>query len=154
MNNAQRSINAPVTRPFPDVILRNQFFELMGSHALTSEQRLMLAVLADAINIIQDGHNSSSAHKRASFIEASQWMFTKGVNCPLAFDSVCDALEIDPDALRSRLTVLLATLPGAARIPPLRLRLKEASRVQRLTLNRVRRRGSRRPQQRLRSFER
>ena len=42
------------SRPFPDVILRSQFFELVGTHSLSSEQRLMLAVLADAINIVQD----------------------------------------------------------------------------------------------------
>lgn len=154
MNNAQRTIIAPETRPFPDVILRSQFFDLIGTHSLTSEQRLMLAVLADAINIIQDGHNSSSARKRASFTEASDWMFTKGVACPLAFDSVCDALGIDADALRSRFNTLLSTPPGPTRIAPLRLRLKEASRVQRLTLNRVRRRGNRRPQRRLHSFQR
>ena len=41
-------------RPFPDVILRSQFFELVGTRSLSSEQRLMLAVLADAINILQD----------------------------------------------------------------------------------------------------
>ena len=53
-------------RPFPDVILRSQFFELVGPHSLSSEQRLMLAVLADAINIVQDCHGSVSARKKSS----------------------------------------------------------------------------------------
>jgi len=155
MNGAQRTVNSREARPFADVILRSQFFELMGRHSLTSEQRLMLAVLADAINIIQDGHNSSNARTRTSFSEAADWIFTKGVACPLAFDSVCDALGIDADALRRRLTALLSAPPGTTRITPLRLRLKEASRVQRLTLNRPRRRGNRRPQPpRLHSFQR
>jgi hypothetical protein len=151
MHNAQRSDHGIDSRPFPDVILRSQFFELIGTRSLTSEQRLMLAVLADAINVIQDGYESASVRKRASFAEAVEWIFTKGVACPLAFDSVCDALGINADALRRRLRVLISASPGGPRLTPLRLRLKEASRVQRLTLNRVRRRGHRRAHQQLRS---
>jgi hypothetical protein len=150
MNNAQRTRDGSEARPFPDVILRSQFFESMGTHSLTSEQRLMLAVLADAINIIQDAHSSNIARKRASFTEAAEWIFTNGTACPLGFESVCDALGIDADALRWRVGMLISAAPNAARIAPPRLRLKEASRVQRLTLNRVRRRGHRRAPHRLR----
>lgn len=139
---AQNS-NRPDQRPFPDVILKSQFFELMGKRVLTSEQRLMLAVLADAINIVQDGHRSPSIRKRTSFAEAKNWIFQSGVRCPLAFESVCDALGIDAEALRWRIGSMISGAPEA--LPaPLRLRLKEASRVQRLTVNRVRRRDHRR----------
>lgn len=128
-------------RPFPDVILRSQFFELVGTHSLSSEQRLMLAVLADAINIVQDFCNSQSARKRSSFTEAWDWIFTKGISSPLSFESVADALGIDVDALRWRLQAIVNADPAAGRVQPIRLRLKEASRVQRLTVNRVRRRN-------------
>src|SRR5215469_16639699 len=77
------------SRPFPDVILRSQFFELVGTRALSSEQRLMLAVLADAINIVQDFHHAGSLRKRAAFDEAWNWFFAKGASSPLSFDSVC-----------------------------------------------------------------
>lgn len=127
-------------RPFPDVILRSQFFELIGTRSLSSEQRLMLAVLADAINIVQDFHHSESARKRGPFAEAWSWIFAQGAKCPLAFESVCDALGIDAEALRWRLRSLVSGDSSGARVAPLRLRLKEASRVQRLTVNRVRRR--------------
>jgi hypothetical protein len=130
-------------RPFPDVILRSQFFELVGTHSLSSEQRLMLAVLADAINIVQDFYSSQSARKRTTFTEAWNWIFTKGISCPLSFENVADALGIDAEALRWRLQALMSADPGAGRVQPLRLRLKEASRVQRLTVNRVRRRNHR-----------
>jgi hypothetical protein len=130
------------SRPFPDVILRSQFFEMMGKRVLTSEQRLMLAVLADAINIIQDGHHSPSARKRTSFAEAKDWMFHRGKGYPLSFEAVCDALEIDAEALRWRIGSIISGNPDP-RYTPLRLRLKEASRVQRLTVNRVRRRDRR-----------
>jgi hypothetical protein len=131
-------------RPFPDVILRSQFLELVGTRALTSEQRLMLAVLADAINIVQELHGSPTARKKSSFAEAWNWIFATGVRCALSFENVCDALGIDAGALRWRLNALVTGAVPGARLTPLRLRLKEASRMQRLTVNRVRRRDSRR----------
>jgi len=137
-------------RPFPDVMLKSQFFELIGRRALSSEQRLMLAVLADAINLVQDGCRSTSARKRTSFQEARDWIFRSGFRCPLAFEHVCDALGIDTQALRERVSAMI--YGGAeANISPLRLRLKEASRVQRLTVNRVRRRNNRRPRLKVRT---
>ncbi len=129
-------------RPFPDVILKSQFFDVIGKRPLTSEQRLMLAVLADAINVVQDGYLAPSTRKRNSFLEAKNWIFQSGVRCPLAFESVCDALAIDAEALRWRISSVLSH-SGDACPAPFRLRLKEAARVQRVTVNRVRRRTRR-----------
>jgi hypothetical protein len=131
----------PDSRPFPDVILRSQFFELVGSRSLTSEQRLMLAVLADAINVVQEFHGSQNLRKRTCFSEAWNWIFSRGAKSPLSFDIVCDALGMDPEGLRWRLRELVTS----GRVSPFRLRLKEASRMQRLTVNRVRRRHPSRP---------
>src|SRR5579864_444935 len=147
MLQAQVSSKAADQRPFPDVVLKSQFFDTLGKRSLTSEQRLMLAVLADAINLVQDGCRSTSQRKRNSFAEAKNWIFQSGVRCPLSFDNVCDALAIDADALRWRVAALISGNPDAMPAP-LRLRLKEASRVQRLTVNRVRRRTPRRLQMR------
>jgi hypothetical protein len=140
MSTVVSAIAVADPRPFPDVILRSQFFEMVGVRSLSSEQRLMLAVLADAINVVQEFSGSASPRKRNSFNEAWNWFFTKGVTSPLSFDNVCDALGIDAKGLRWRLSELVAGRGGS----PLRLRLKEASRMQRLTVNRVRRRDSRR----------
>jgi len=60
---------APDSFTASDLILPSQFFELVGKGRFTSEQRLMLAVLADAINILQDWRGSFSARKRRLFIE-------------------------------------------------------------------------------------
>jgi hypothetical protein len=140
MSTVVSTIAVADPRPFPDVILRSQFFEMVGVRSLSSEQRLMLAVLADAINVVQEFSGSTSPRKRNSFNEAWNWFFTKGVTSPLSFDNVCDALGIDAKGLRWRLSELVAGRGGS----PLRLRLKEASRMQRLTVNRVRRRDPRR----------
>ncbi len=143
MLRAQSTNGSPDQRPFPDVILKSQFFERMGRRVLTSEQRLMLAVLADAINLVQEGAVSLSARKRNSFAEARNWIFQSGVPCPLAFENVCDGLGINPEALRWRIGALISGTPAAARIARFHLRLKGASRVQCLTVNRIRRRRPR-----------
>ena len=66
MGTIVSTIAAADPRPFPDVILRSQFFEMVGTRSLSSEQRLMLAVLADAINVVQEFGGSSSMRKRNS----------------------------------------------------------------------------------------
>src|SRR5713101_3158272 len=81
--------------PLPDVILPSQFFELVGARAFSSEQRLMLAVLIDAINVLGDSRVSPNRRKRKSFYDASSWVFADGITSPLSFDHVCDALSLD-----------------------------------------------------------
>ena len=122
--------------PLPDVLLPSQFFESVGAQTFSCEQRLMLAVLADAINILRST-DSSNIGKRKSFNEASSWVFASGITSSLSFDRVCDALGINEESLRRRLSELVSEHGGSL----LRLKLKEASRIQRLTINRVR--GSR-----------
>jgi hypothetical protein len=125
---------------FTDIILPSQFFGAMGGGGLCSEQRLMLAVLVDAINILQGWNRMGSARKRRAFAEAGQWVNTRGTSYPFSFDSVCDALSIDREVLRSRLSGLSIGRGAADRLGAGRLRLKESSRAQHMTANRVRRR--------------
>src|SRR5262249_50035583 len=122
MENAQATNKTPEQRPFPDVVLKSQFFDTIGHRSLSSEQRLMLAVLADAINLVQEGGRSLTARKRTSFAEARDWIFQSGVRCPVSFESVCDALGIDSEALRWRVAAIISGSPAT---PLLRLRLKE-----------------------------
>ena len=124
-----------------DIILPSQYFGALGSVGPSGEQRLMLAVLADAINVLHSGQGGDSACERLNFDEAAQWVNSPGTARPFSFDSVCDALEIDPELLRSRLRVLTVRSANSARRPALaRLRLKEWSRSQQLTANQLRRR--------------
>jgi hypothetical protein len=123
-----------VSPPRPDVLLPSQFFELVGARTFSSEQRLMLAVLADAINVL-GSTDSSNLRKRKCFNEARSWIFANGITSPLSFDHVCNALGVDAQSLRRRLSELVSKHGGTL----LRLRLKESSRMQCLTVNRVRR---------------
>jgi hypothetical protein len=140
MEVAERQVEANDPLNFTDVILPSQFFSVMGGGGLCAEQRLMLAVLVDAINILQGWHRLGSARKRRAFAEAGQWVNTRGTAYPFSFDSICDALSIDPEILRQRLSGLIMGRPAQNRLSLGRLRLKESSRSQHMTANRVRRR--------------
>lgn len=139
MDQAKHEIETADANGFADVILPSQFFGAMGGGALCSEQRLMLAVLVDAINILQGWSRTGNARKRRTFAEAGQWVGTRGTGYPFSFDSVCDALGIDSEVLRGRLGPLALGYGGADRLGG-RLRLKESSRAQHMTANRIRRR--------------
>ncbi|MFZ0888574.1 MAG: hypothetical protein WA005_08995, partial [Candidatus Binataceae bacterium] len=121
----------------PDIILPSQYFELTGSRRPSSEQRLMLAVLVDAINLLQSARGAGTARRSTVYGEARQWVFAPSNDHAFSFDNVCDGLGIDPVMLRERLANL------GSRTAPIRLRLKESGRAQRVTVNRVRRRRSR-----------
>lgn len=122
-----------------DLILPSQFFELVGKNRFSCEQRLMLAVLADAINILHDWRTSGSVRKRRLFADAVRWVTTRENNVAFSFDNVCDALEINSEALRRRLSHIIAGSPADSRPSLARLRLKEAGRLQHMTVNRSRR---------------
>jgi len=123
-----------------DIILPSQFFEGIGGKSLSAEQRLMLAVLVDAINVCQGWHRYPSARKRRDFAEAGKWIATGG-DAPFSFDNICDALNINSEMLRERLAGLVmgqATQDhfGGSRA----MRLRATGRSQNLTPNRARRR--------------
>jgi hypothetical protein len=144
MQQRNRTAEASDSVTASDLILPSQFFELVGKSRFTCEQRLMLAVLADAINILNDWRISASVRKRRLFADAARWVMTHGSHVPFSFDNVCEALEISPDALRRRLDSLINGNGAArSRAPLTRLRLKEAGRLQHMTVNRSRRFKSR-----------
>ena len=109
-------------------ILPCQYFDLSGGHRLTGEQRLMLALLADAINVYQQGVLSQNTRKRLLFIDAERWI-TAGPKSPHAFsfDTVCDALGIHAGLLRRRMLAwkheLRRNLQTRAVTPHLRLKI-------------------------------
>src|SRR5271156_493898 len=91
-------------------ILPSQYYDVSGGHRLTGEQRLMLALLADAINVYQQGFLSRNTRKRLLFI-----------------DTVCDALGINASMLRRRMMAwkheLRRNVETRASAPHLRLKI-------------------------------
>ena len=86
------------------LILPCAYSDISGGSALTGEQRLMLALLVDAINVYQKGAMSHDARARRLYVDAESWILANtSAGDVLCFDNVCDALRINAALLRRRI---------------------------------------------------
>ena len=82
-----------------EIVLPSQYF---AAPEFCSEQRLMLAVLVDAIHVLKaKTHRGGSC--RRDFVEASVWVMKKGTRDAFSFDNVCAGLDIGSEMARQRL---------------------------------------------------
>jgi hypothetical protein len=96
--------STPATDSGVGLFLPCAYSDISGGYALTGEQRLMLALLVDAINVYQKGAMSHDARARRLYVDAEYWIMANGVSPNvLSFDNVCDALGIHPALLRRRI---------------------------------------------------
>ncbi|MBE3603475.1 hypothetical protein IMX07_07545 [bacterium] len=87
-----------------DLILPCQYYDVSGGHRLTGEQRLMLALLTDAINVYQKGAHARLTQARRLYVDAERWIMRDAPGADaLSFTTVCDALGIDAGLLRRRI---------------------------------------------------
>jgi hypothetical protein len=105
-----------------DPLLPSQYYGSIRAGRFSSEQRLMLAVLIDAINLVLQENRDSAAK------EASSWIFASGVARWVSFDFACDALGLHPEWLRERLSALVLQR-GRLR----RIRIRENGRLRTVT---------------------
>ena len=84
----------------PETILSEQFFR--PSAALPPEKRLMLAVLKAALLDLQRsaGARTTLARRRAD--EVDTWFAADDEGWPCSFLRICDALDLDASAVRTR----------------------------------------------------
>ena len=133
--SARRGLYADV-KDIPDtLLLPSQFFEFVGARTLSSEQRLMLAVLADAINVLRGYKTLPDRDKHKSLNEALSWVFASGIASRLSFDYVCDALGLNAESLRRRLSESVSEHDANLR----KLRHKSHGRRPGPQINRIRR---------------
>jgi hypothetical protein len=96
-----------------DAVLPVQFH---NGHAGTATaeplRRLMVAILVDAIRCFQNKSKVRRPAGRQEFAEIRSWIFCDDGNGCFSFRAVCDALEIDPKAIRKRLTEWEETCAG------------------------------------------
>jgi hypothetical protein len=85
----------------PDIILPSQHFGPRRKQA--PEQRLMIAVLHDALDCVDKYRFATSARSRRLFHEAKQWFFADDIKWPYSFECICGVLDLDPNAVRQRL---------------------------------------------------
>ena len=66
----------------------------------SSTERLLLAVLMDAIRCFQAPRSAASSRHEHLRSEARQWLFQKSGRGPFSFEAVCEALDLEPNQLR------------------------------------------------------
>ena len=67
------------------------------------EEALMLAVLADAVDCFQKYLFAVGPHEQKNFRDAEAWILERNAEWIFSFDNICEALELDPDYLRTGL---------------------------------------------------
>ncbi len=84
----------------PDLILPIQFFDALHRRRPSQgEQRLVLAILEDALNCFQKNIFASRSRKRRLFREAEAWLMSENEE-PFSFEHVCAILGLEPTYVR------------------------------------------------------
>jgi hypothetical protein len=86
----------------PDVLLPAQFSALR-SKPLRGEQRLLIALLGDAIDCFRSYHGSQRPREQQLFRDAEEWIESTDTEWVFAFENVCDALGLHAGHLREAL---------------------------------------------------
>lgn len=73
------------------------------TRAATAEQKLMLAVLENAIEQFQEYALAEDPKGKALFHEVEEWVWDKNSDWFFSFESICETLQFSPDYLRQGL---------------------------------------------------
>ncbi|MGH7766788.1 MAG: hypothetical protein ACREQP_04985 [Candidatus Binatia bacterium] len=89
----------------PDVLIPAQYFDALRSKTgMEPEKRLMLAVLEDAVRCYQNNLAPESEIGRKSFEDAEEWLMEEGGDWAFSFESICEALGLNPEYVRQGLS--------------------------------------------------
>ncbi len=92
----------------PDTMTPMQYFDRIFAEAsLVPEKRLMLAVLEDAIAAYQRAFiqpESPTAEQATDENDIEGWLSSDDMTWPFSFASICQALDMEPEYLRSGLS--------------------------------------------------
>jgi hypothetical protein len=88
----------------PDTLLSTQYFENLRRKTLFEpEKRLMLAILEDGIHCYFDNLHASGNKRKRLFEDAAAWIVESNGDWVFSFESVCDALGLNPEYVRQGL---------------------------------------------------
>jgi hypothetical protein len=85
--------------------------DLVAGTSPTPERRLMLAVLDDAIRVLETQPYGSRARRLRA--ETDRWLAADEREWPYSYVNVCDGLGIDPARLRTRVDAACALRSAA-----------------------------------------
>jgi hypothetical protein len=101
------------------LLLPGQYADLVRrNHVIEGELKLLLAVLEDAIRCYLRNVNANDGERRRDFVEARNWFEASGrvgARCGdiFSFETICEALGIEPRLLIARLQILtIGDLPS------------------------------------------
>ena len=108
-----------------DVILPEQYFERLRQKAdFPAEQRLLFAVLEDAVHCFQANLFARTLRRQQAFEEAEQWLLEPEMDATVTLEYVCDVFGFDAAYVRTGLRQWRdrqrASDPGAAVVPAAR----------------------------------
>jgi hypothetical protein len=84
----------------PD-ILNGAMCRRNARRGLTPERRLLIAILADAVDCYQKNLSASTGRRRRLCREAEDWILSDDQSWVFSFRNICDVLGVDVDALRA-----------------------------------------------------
>jgi hypothetical protein len=85
----------------PEAVLPVQFYgSRRAATTIEPVRRLMVAMLVDAVRCFQTKFEARQQARRQELAEVRSWIFSDEDNGAFSFKAVCDALEIDPKAIR------------------------------------------------------
>jgi hypothetical protein len=86
--------------PETDILAPAQFFSHFGGTRMVPEERLMLAVLNDAIDCVQEYAGAADGKRERLFLLAMDWVSNHDSDWPFSFENICDTLRLDPNYVR------------------------------------------------------
>ena len=85
----------------PDILTSHQFFRVFQQKpGFDPERRLMVAVLADAIECFQKYATTGTRRGRKLFTDTEQWIASRDSSWPYSFERICEVLNINANYLR------------------------------------------------------
>lgn len=91
----------------PDTMLASQFFDRIRRRSdLTGEKRLMCAVIEDAVDVYRKYAGVRDPAHEKLFRDAEEWIETRDRTWLFSFETICDVLGLEPDALRRGLRAI------------------------------------------------